>query len=252
MKAQMSRRTDGPPSRGGRAVFLDFDGCLVALAPRPQDVAVPRRLPGLLSRLSRRCGGAVALVSGRSVAELRRFLPGLDVTLVGSHGGEWARGAGPVRRHAIDRDAMAEVQEEADRVVADWPGALLEDKPLGFALHSRQAPERAGDLHRLATRLADSLPDHHLHEGKAVLEIRPDGVGKGHAVARLMRQAPFLGRIPVMAGDDRTDEPAFAVVNARGGLSIKIGAGPTCARARLATPAHLHGFLAAWAREDAA
>jgi trehalose-phosphatase len=60
-----------------------------------------------------------------------------------------------------------------------------------------------------------------------VVELRPDGIGKGNAVQDLMRSTPFQRRIPVMFGDDATDEPAFALANRMGGLSVKVGAGAT-------------------------
>jgi trehalose 6-phosphate phosphatase len=66
-----------------------------------------------------------------------------------------------------------------------------------------------------------------------VVELRPDGIGKGNAVQDLMRVPPFQRRIPVMFGDDATDEPAFALANRMGGLSVKVGPGATLARHRL-------------------
>ncbi|CAM8780301.1 hypothetical protein NCM_03310 [Burkholderia pseudomallei] len=79
-----------------------------------------------------------------------------------------------------------------------------------------------------------------------VFEIKPKGVDKGRAVAAFLNEPPFAGRMPVFAGDDLTDEQGFAVANANGGLSIKVGAGDTTARARVDSVAALRAQLARW------
>jgi trehalose 6-phosphate phosphatase len=231
------------------AVFLDFDGCLVDLAARPQDVVVPCHLPPVLERLNAATGGALALVSGRPVHELRRFVPGLDALLCGSHGAERGRRGGAVTRLAVDRGALGRAAEEAEAAFSGTRGLIVERKPVGIGLHYRGAPGRRGEVERLAARLLDVLPGYHAHHGKMVIELRPDGIGKGHAVADLMRGPRFRGRVPVMFGDDATDEPAFAEANRLGGLSVKVGAGPTAARARLGSPAAVRRVLAHWAAE---
>src|SRR5688572_516353 len=70
------------------ALFLDFDGCLVEIAPTPDAISVPPSLAGALARLYRRLDGAVALISGRSASELRGFLPDFPGIVAGSHGAE--------------------------------------------------------------------------------------------------------------------------------------------------------------------
>jgi trehalose 6-phosphate phosphatase len=230
------------------AIFLDFDGCLVEIAARPQDTVVPHALPPMLRRLNRRTGGALALVSGRPVAELRRFVPGLDLVLCGSHGAERARGTGPVARLPVDRAALSAAAAEAEVRVAGVRGFLIERKPVGLGLHYRGAPGRAGEIEALSHDLLKALPGFHAHHGKMVIEIRPDGIGKGHAVADLMASPRFRGRVPVMFGDDRTDEPAFEVANRLGGVSVKVGPGATSARSRLGSPAEVRRLLALWAR----
>ncbi len=231
------------------AIFLDFDGCLVDLAPRPQDVVVPCRLPQVLVRLNAATGGALALVSGRPVHELRRFVPGLDAFFCGSHGAERGRRGGPVARLAVDGAALEQAAAQAEAAVSDIRGLLVERKPVGIGLHYRGAPKRRAEVEDLAGRLLASLPDYHAHHGKMVIELRPDGIGKGHAVAEFMRSPRFRGRVPAMFGDDATDEPAFDEVNRLGGLSVKVGKGPTGARVRLASPTAVRRLLAHWAAE---
>jgi trehalose 6-phosphate phosphatase len=82
-----------------------------------------------------------------------------------------------------------------------------------------------------------------LQHGKAVAELVPATASKGAAIAWLMQQPAYCGRLPVFIGDDITDENGFATVNDAGGLSIRIGEGQTCARHRLASPTALHRIL---------
>lgn len=238
---------------GRLAIFLDFDGCLVDLARRPQDVVVPPGLLPVLHRLWHRSHGAVAVVSGRPVAELRRFLPGLDLPLCGSHGAERSVSGRRTERMPVDRDMLAEAARRAEAELMSQAGLLLERKPVGLGLHYRGAPRRAAEVSDLAERLLPGLPGFHAHHGKMVVELRPDGIGKGNALDDLMKRGPFLHRKPVMFGDDATDEPAFEVANRLGGHSVKIGPGPTAARHRLGSPRELRRLLARLAgREGAA
>ncbi len=232
------------------AIFLDFDGCLVDLAPRPQDVVVPRVLPAILSRLHRRTRGALALISGRPAADLRGFLRGPTLPICGSHGAERAVHGAGIDRISVDVEALAEAARRADAGLMAEPGLLLERKPVGLGLHYRGAPEREDDVKDLADYLLKDLPGFHAHYGKMVVELRPAGVGKGKAVADLMRTPPFQGRRPVMFGDDATDEPAFAVANRLGGISVKVGAGATVARHRLASPSEVRRLLARWVSQE--
>lgn len=225
------------------AVFLDFDGCLVDLAPTPDAARVPRGLPPLLHRVHRLADGALALVSGRPVAQLRAFLPGLHCIMVGSHGAERWDGQGAVARAAVNPATLAHVKARAAEIIGTTQGLIFEDKPVAVGLHYRGAPQHFDRLQGEAEALVAGSPGFHLHHGKMVMELRPDGIGKGQAVAALLRSEPFRGRSPVMMGDDATDEPAFAIANAHGGVSVKVGPGPTCATRRVGSPAQVRRLL---------
>ena len=225
------------------AVFLDFDGCLVDLAPTPMAVRVPRGLPGLLMRLHRATGGATALVSGRPIADLRRFLPSVSLRMVGSHGAERTRGRGAVDVIPINREGLARLTVGAADILGDVPGLLLERKPVAVGLHYRGNPSEGPRVHKEAQALVDTVAGFHLHVSKGLVELRPDGIGKGGAVRWLMSQPPFRGRAPVMFGDDATDEPAFQVANGFGGLSVKVGAGATAAARRVGSPGEVRRAL---------
>jgi trehalose 6-phosphate phosphatase len=205
------------------AIFLDFDGTLVEITSRPDHVALPPRLQDMLRRLTVRCGGALALVSGRRIAELDRFLKPLRLPAAGVHGLERRRADGRRVRRATPR-WMAAVLPELDTFAHAHPGVLVEKKRLSVAVHYRGAPAARPAVDALVDRVAGELGRRvRAEHGKMVAELRPAGHDKGSAIAAFMTEAPFHGRRPVCLGDDLTDEAGFAVANRMGGLSIHVG-----------------------------
>lgn len=232
-----------PALTANTALFLDFDGCLVEIAPRPDAVVIPFGLPERLTRLHDRLGGAVALVSGRDVADLRGYLPGFPGAIAGSHGAELSLDGRLIETmHAVDLDVPALHRAAAD-AVADHSAILVERKPHGVALHYRADPSLRQVVEEVMARLADAHPGTVLQPAKMAVELRPAGTSKGGALDRLMTAAPFAGRVPLYAGDDLTDEAAMARAQALGGHGIKIGAGETVAHHRLSDPAALARWL---------
>ena len=232
-----------PPLVPDAALFLDFDGCLVDIAPRPDAVIVTQALRDRLAALYRRQGGAVALISGRDVADLRGHLDGFAGIVAGSHGAELSLRPGSIDTlHRVDFDA-GPLHAAAYAAAAPHPALLVEEKPHGVALHYRDAPDLRAFVEGEMQDLADRHPHLVLQPAKMAVELRPGGVGKDSALAHLMTLAPFAGRLPVFAGDDTTDEPAMAEAQTRGGFAIKIGDGPTAARHRLSDPAALAAWL---------
>ncbi len=227
------------------ALFLDVDGTLLDLAPAPDRVLVPAGLVALLEDLARGLGGALALVSGRAVGDVLGIFAPLRVPVAGLHGLELARGDGLVESLEVDPAALEGAREPLRTFVARHPGALLEDKRLALALHTRQAPEAFEEARALVHALARTSPRLTVQEGKAVVELRPAGGGKDVAIERFLAAAPFRGRWPVFAGDDRTDEDGFAAVNRHAGLSILVGPRrPTRATAHVETPTAFRTWLA--------
>lgn len=215
-----------PPTHhlgGDPAFFLDVDGTLLDIAASPDRVHVPGRVVRLLAGLQQRAVGALALVSGRAVADLDRLLHPLVLPCAGLHGAERRDAAGRFHGRRAD-EALGAVR----RGLADWvaahPGTLLEDKGAALALHYRQAPAaEAAARDAMAEALARLGPRFALLEGKCVLELKPAGASKAHAIRAFMAEAPFAGRRPVFAGDDVTDEDGFRAVNDLGGLSVLVG-----------------------------
>lgn len=237
----------GNPDLSAIALFLDVDGTLLEIAARPQAVSVPAELRELLRRLSLATGGALALVSGRAIADLDALFDPLTLPSAGLHGFEHRGARGVCRRRAAPSTAALELARRAMHQLARQHGGLLvEDKRFALALHYRGAPQLEDTvlaaMQEVAARVRDELE---LQRGKRVVELRPAGATKAQAVAAYLEEAPFAGRMPVFIGDDLTDEPAFELVNRSGGLSVLVGdPRPSAARARLADVAAVRAWLA--------
>ena len=220
----MSSSNPLPPVSAESALFLDVDGTLLELASHPDDVRAAPRLKVSLAHAAEILGGALALVSGRSIASLDQIFSPLVLPAAGLHGLERRDSAGLVHY----AEAMASGLEEALHILRSFagsaPGLLVEDKGAALALHYRGAPdheEAAREAMERARLAADG--DFHVQEGKMVLELKPAGRNKGTAVADFMGEPPFEGRRPIFAGDDVTDEDGFVAVNRMGGESIRVG-----------------------------
>jgi trehalose 6-phosphate phosphatase len=219
-------------SRQGWALFLDVDGTLLEIAETPQGVLVTDSLKQLLDDLRSRLDGALALVSGRSLANLDQLFSPLRFIASGVHGCERRTADGLVLRPEVDAALIARVREQLAEFVRSHDGLLLEDKHYALAMHYRRAPQMQDEVYRVMNEALVQLgPMFALQAGKSVLELRPGEWTKGSSITSFMQEAPFAGRIPVFIGDDVTDEDAFAVVNQMSGVSIRVG-NPSATRAQ--------------------
>ncbi len=220
---------------GRAALFLDFDGTLVEIAPRPDAVQVPPGLPGLLMRLRAGLGGALAVVSGRPLRELDVFLP-VPLAMAGDHGAALRLAPDlPVEAPPLPAPPVA-WRSMAQALAAAHPGALVEDKTHGFALHFRLAPQAGPSAEAMLTALVAGSA-FQLLPARMAWEVRPRGPSKGSAVRRLMQDAAFAGREPVFIGDDVTDEEGMEAARGLGGLGWQL-------QDAFGTPAALRGWLA--------
>lgn len=227
------------------ALFLDVDGTLLEIVDRPHEVEAPPRLKRLLAAAHRSLKGALALVSGRSIASLDLIFTPLCLPAAGLHGLERRGADGRVHYPSGFPDRLAEARRLLVNLVQSHPGLLLEDKGATLALHFRNAPDLACECRRrIEVARAAAGEEFHVQQGKMVLELKPSGHDKGTAIASFMAEPPFQGRQPVFIGDDVTDEDGFRVVNELGGLSIRVGAATeTSARLFAASVAQLVGWL---------
>ena len=234
--------------------FLDIDGTLLDIAEKPQLVRIDEDLVGLLPTLRHAAGGALALISGRSIAEIDRLFGTSIFCAAGQHGAERRDFAGKTHRHRVPLAGIRKAQRQLGRMVARHPALVLEDKGMNLALHYRLAPELGAAVYEAVRRLAEELgEDFEMQPGKMVMEIKPSGKDKGTAIAEFLEEAPFRGRFPVFIGDDLTDEFGFELINRVGGCSVKVGEGGSAAHWRLpsadAVRAWLRRFLER-SRED--
>jgi trehalose 6-phosphate phosphatase len=237
-----------PPYAGDWAFFLDVDGTLLEYAAHPREVRVGSELLELLARLRAATGGAVALISGRSVEDIDALFAPLAFAVAGQHGTECRSAGGAMRRHAPPLEKLGRAAADLVQLTAAHAGLVLENKGMALALHYRQAPalrmlaER--EMRAVAAMLGDAFE---LQTGKFVIEVKPSGKDKGSAIAEFAAEAPFAGRRPVFIGDDLTDEPGFEVVNRLGGHAVKVGAGITRAHWHLPDAAAVRRWLAGYA-----
>ncbi len=229
---------------GGSALFLDFDGTLVDIAPRPDAITVPEDLEAMLAALHDRTDGRTVIVSGRRMEDLDRFLPGFEGVRIGSHGAEVCEDGQLWQHEAMHSDALRCIRRIAEAWAEDRPGVLVEDKPCGVVLHFRQVPDEMAPADRFLSAIVQDNPGFTLHHAKMALEVHPADVSKAGAVARLLGR--WSGRLPVAFGDDATDEGVFEAVKAAGGHAIKVGPEETAADWRVERPDEVRAALGAW------
>jgi trehalose 6-phosphate phosphatase len=210
---------------GQCAVLLDIDGTLLDLAPTPREVWVPPGLIATLNRLLERTGGALALVSGRSLNDIDLIFAPEQFPAVGGHGAEMriSGDSEAVATHAPPMDK--ELKRRLAAIAKLSPGILLEDKGYSLALHYRLAPHAEQAIYAAVSLIRAELPDAPIEvmPGKCVCEIKPSGFNKASGVVELMSHEPFRGRRPIFIGDDVTDESVFAIMPDFGGLAFSVG-----------------------------
>ncbi len=232
-------------------VVLDFDGTLAPIVDHPDQASAA---PGVIETLSRLAAVApIAVLSGRPIADVRRRLADLPAAYAGGHGAELVLADG-TDAPLVDPDTVKPTLDRAEAtiraLVDDEGGWFVERKQASLAVHHRLAGQDSIAAH--APRV-QALLEHHAAEppgftvmaGKAVLELRPNGADKGRALERPLEHGP--GLLPLVAGDDVTDEDAFEVARARGGRAILVAETPrpTAATDRIADPDALVRLLTA-------
>lgn len=232
----------GPAITANTALFLDFDGTLVDIASQPELVVMPQDLVSLLSQLSQRLGGALAIVSGRSLPDLDAYLAPLKLPSAAEHGAVH-RLAGGLPTSAIS-PPLQDIVRVALALAAQHAGLRVEVKSHALALHYRHAPELEQLCLEAMAEAVMRTPGIELLHGKFVFDIKPAGITKGTAILALMDRSPFKGRLAVFAGDDTTDEAGFSAVQSIGGDTVKIGPGASLARYRCPDPFTFRQWLA--------
>ncbi|RZJ46724.1 MAG: trehalose-phosphatase [Brevundimonas sp.] len=215
-------RLPAPPARLDRiSLFLDLDGVLAEFADTPEGVVPETRRTAVLTALAPRLNGRVAIISGRTIDEIDRIADRSMASASGVHGLE--------RRRADGTFLRAEASESVRNAVAAFedfarvrPGVVVEDKAVAAGLHYRGAPDAALEAEALTRRLAAET-GLMLQPGNMVIELKTPGSSKGTALKAFMEEAPFKGGVPVMLGDDLTDEDGFKAAAELGGFGVLVG-----------------------------
>ena len=231
---------------GAICLCLDFDGTLVEIAATPDAVVLPSGLAPTLARLSRVMGERLVIVTGRDVVTLSGFLPEYAGPVIASHGAERRVGGLHLPHPLEGSEAVRHLWREVEGFVAPRAGLLFERKPLGAGLHFRQAPHLEAEALAFARALVDGNAAFEVHPAKMAWELRPRGVGKEIALLDWLARPGVAQATPVYFGDDTTDEGAMALVQARGGVGVKVGEGTSCAMERLPGPSAVLALLERW------
>jgi trehalose 6-phosphate phosphatase len=225
------------------AFFFDFDGTLADIAQRPEDVEVTDATRDALTALRLSHEGAVAIITGRDIAAIDRFLTPVRLPVAGVHGLTRRDATGQMHHPEYDGEALKAVETRLEPFVAQEAGLLLEAKQGALALHYRLRPELEGVCLEVMERAVNGTPSITLRRGKMVIEAVGHAGNKGEAIECFLTEKPFAGRVPVFAGDDLTDEDGFASVNRLHGISIKVGQGDTQAHYRVQDREELLSWL---------
>jgi trehalose 6-phosphate phosphatase len=205
------------------ALFLDIDGTLLDIAPRPDAVRASADLTRSLARVAARLGGALALASGRTLAEIDQLMAPLALPCLAEHGAMLRYPDGATSVAGPDRAVPERWRAQLRAAARDWPGVLVEQKSFGVAVHYRLAPDRETAVHALVDETAAQDPAFEVLPARMAFEIRHRTLTKAAAVERMMPLPPFAGRVPVFVGDDVTDEDGFRAARAMGGLGLQVG-----------------------------
>jgi trehalose 6-phosphate phosphatase len=216
--------TETPAASLEWCLFLDVDGTLIELTDSPFDTCADAEIKVLLGEVVERLGGAVALVSGRSIEYLDALFAPLRLPAAGLHGVERRKASGVMHGASFVDSQLDRARVALNALVKTYPGTLLEDKGRTVAVHFRMAPQFESTVRDTVVAVASQLSsDYHIQEGNMMFEIKPRGFTKDSAIKAFMQEPPFSGRKPVFVGDDLTDQDAFKAVENLGGISIAVG-----------------------------
>lgn len=208
--------------KGAWALFLDLDGTLLDIAASPESVLVPKHLVEVLAALRNQLGGAVAILSGRSLRTIDRLLHPLLISAGGEHGAVLRLPGGDVAEADASTIVPIHWRQMIHRTAEAWPGVLVEEKSHGLALHYRANPAFGVPVTALLEQLVESDPSFEILPALMARELRHRSINKGAALRRLMKNETFEGRLPLFIGDDVTDEDAIAAAEQMGGIGLRV------------------------------
>jgi len=213
----------------GILLLLDFDGTVTGIADRPEDAKLSPEMGRILGLLAKKKGFKVAIISGRSLSDLKGKVKIGNIIYVGNHGLEIERGGErfiyPEASQAIQ--TMKELEKILKVEIGSIKGVILEDKGVGLAVHYRLVNNsEVSELKRKVRQIFKQFTEKgkiRIGEGKRVIEARPPIIwDKGRAASLLLDSFRREEPLSIYLGDDRTDEDAFSVLD-RKGITIFVG-----------------------------
>jgi trehalose 6-phosphate phosphatase len=231
-------------------LFLDVDGTLLDLAPTPDAVEVPSDLRGALAAAERSLDGALALISGRPIAQLDRLFAPMRLRASGTHGAEIRQSADVPSEWLTQARLPEQAWRDLLRLLERFPGTFAENKEVGFAVHYRFADVTEEQLGAALRGFVETVDGFNLEvcAGHFVVEVKPSGLDKGTAIKCFMTHGPFAGRRPVFVADDLMDRPGFDAALALGGFAFSVGAPQPGLSGWFSQPAAVRAWLGQLAR----
>ncbi len=229
------------------ALFLDIDGTLLDIAPEAKAVRVPTDLKEDLAALLEKLGGALALVSGRTIENIDDLFAPLRLSIAGVHGAEWR--LSPDAEPRFFEPLPLAFRRSVFDAFRDWPELIVEDKIRSVAVHYRQASQKAALVEEIMRKMLEGQTlSLKTIRGRKVFEVTGAGFDKGKAVETFMRESPFVTRSPFFIGDDITDLEGMAACVRFGGRGAKVGHGRKEEGCAFASPAEVRGWIKKQAR----
>ena len=204
------------------ALFLDVDGTLYEIENCPSLIKHCFKLLKKLQTIRNRLGGALALVSGRSLDDLDRIFENDKISVAGNHGAQ-LRDALQLKEHQGNTGNIKVIEYKIQELLNGQKNIEIENKGSNLTVHFRNSTIDRKEINKIMLEIVKYEPKLILLEGKEVLEVKPLSHNKGTAISYYMKTKPFIKRRPIFIGDDISDEDGFETVNKIGGWSVRVG-----------------------------
>ena len=204
------------------ALFLDVDGTLYDIENSPSLIKPCFRLQKKLHTIRNRLGGALGLISGRSLDDLDRIFDNNKIPLAGNHGAQ-LRDAFRTNEYQADTGNIKGIAHKIEELLNEQKNIEIENKGSNLTVHFRNSTIDRKEINKIIMELVKYEPKLTFLKGKEVIEVKPLSYNKGTAISYFMRTKPFIKRRPIFIGDDVSDEDGFETVNNKGGWSVRVG-----------------------------